>query len=233
MGDGLAPFRVRDTYHMIFIAHYHRLTWRLRRDKKLPALRNENDLPSQTEQEADMEMGAVKPEVSVLTPKQQKRLDFHVEKFSGSHTFYKPHETLTHNAFPVKLLITIVVLLDAHSCLQIALGTCTWAINYHTRPFALTTVILCCSITVNITAGILITVGDRRTRKKDIIEKMFRQRLTEQAIRHLDRKKREELEGNMGGSKLQKKGSPASSLSEKIARDGKLAKKSTLPRVED
>lgn len=217
---------------MVFIAHYHRLTWRLRQKNRLPALRDENDLPLQTEQEADMEMSAVKPEFSVLTPKQQKRLDFHVDKFSGSHTFYKPHETLTHHAFPVRLLITIVVLLDAHSCLQIALGSCTWAINYHTRPFALTTVILCCSITVNITAGILITVGDRMSRKKDIIEKLFRQRLTEQAIRHLDRKKREELEGTMDGSKLQKKGSPdGSSLSEKISKDGKLAKKSTLPRT--
>lgn len=26
MGDGLAPFRMIDTYHMIFIAHYHHVS---------------------------------------------------------------------------------------------------------------------------------------------------------------------------------------------------------------
>src|SRR5947207_5283388 len=45
LGDGLAPFRTVDTYHMIFIAHYHRLTWRLRREQSLPKLQNKNDLP--------------------------------------------------------------------------------------------------------------------------------------------------------------------------------------------
>ncbi|KAK3062641.1 hypothetical protein LTR53_019271, partial [Teratosphaeriaceae sp. CCFEE 6253] len=45
MGDGLAPFRIVDTYHMCFIAHYHHLTWRLRREKKLPDLVDHNDLP--------------------------------------------------------------------------------------------------------------------------------------------------------------------------------------------
>ena len=30
---------------MIYIAHYHHLTWRLRKKKNLPKLKNENDLP--------------------------------------------------------------------------------------------------------------------------------------------------------------------------------------------
>jgi hypothetical protein len=46
MGDGLAPFRAVDTYHMIFIAHYHHLTWKLRKKNELPELHNKNDLPS-------------------------------------------------------------------------------------------------------------------------------------------------------------------------------------------
>merc|ERR1711939_802690 len=33
VGDGLAPFRAVDTYHMCYIAHSHHLTWRLRREK--------------------------------------------------------------------------------------------------------------------------------------------------------------------------------------------------------
>ena len=188
MGDGLAPFRAIDTYRMIFIAHYHHLTWRLRREQKLPKLQNRNDLPSQ--RASQMEAGEKDGEFSVLSPLQQKRLTHHQNKFSKSHTFYKPHETETHHAFPLRLLVAIVVLLDCHSMLQISLGACTWGISYHKRPFALTTAILCCSITVNITAGILIMVGDRMTRKKDVLEMMKKQELTAEAIRKVERGQR-------------------------------------------
>lgn len=195
IGDGLAPFRAVDTYHMCFIAHYHHLTWRLRREQTLPKLENRNDLPDQgpswdQQPDADAEAADNKQiEYSVLTPKQQRRLVHHQKKFSSSHTFYKPHETTTHFAFPLRLLVAVVVLLDCHSLLQISLGTCTWAISYHVRPFALTTVILCCSITCNITAGIVISVGDHKTRKKDVLERMFRQELTSQAIQTLEERK--------------------------------------------
>ncbi|OCT45737.1 integral membrane protein [Cladophialophora carrionii] len=192
MGDGLAPFRMVDTYHMIFIAHYHHKSWRLRRERALPKLHDHNDLPAQREKEADPESG--KPEdseFSVLNPKQQQKLIHHQAKFSKSHSFYKPHETGTHYAFPLHLLVAIVVLLDCHSLFQIALGTCTWAIDYHTRPQALTATILSCSITCNITAGILITVGDRKTRKKDVALRMQRQELTQTAIEKVEKHKRE------------------------------------------
>ncbi|OJD34962.1 uncharacterized protein BKCO1_19000117 [Diplodia corticola] len=190
VGDGLAPFRAVDTYHMIFIAHYHRKTWKLRKEKALPKLQDKNDLPNEpVPPDTDVEASRhEQEELSVLNPKQQATLVHHQEKFAKSHTFYKPHETDTHFAFPLRLLIVIVTLLDCHSCLQIALGACTWGIDYHTRPGALTAVILCCSITVNITAGILISVGDRRTRKKDVIERMSRQELTEEAIHKMQRR---------------------------------------------
>lgn len=195
MGDGLAPFRAVDTYHMSFIAHYHHLTWRLRKEKALPKLKNENDLPNLTlNDQADVEAACEEKvgEMSVLNPKQQKKLVHHQKKFSRSHTFYKPHETETHFAFPLRLLVAVVVLLDCHSCFQIALGACTWGINYKVRPFALTTVILCCSITCNITAGVVISIGDHKTRKKDVLERMFRQELTAQAIHTLEHKREEE-----------------------------------------
>ena len=182
---------------MCFIAHYHHLTWRLRREQSLPKLQNRNDLPGlgpswDTRTDVELELGEKQTEHSVLNPKQQKRLIHHQKKFSRSHTFYKPHETATHFAFPLRLLVAVVVLLDCHSLLQIALGTCTWAISYHRRPFALTTVILCCSITCNITAGVLISVGDHKTRKKDVLERMFRQQLTSQAIHRLEKRKQKE-----------------------------------------
>ena len=199
IGDGLAPFRAVDTYHMCFIAHYHHLTWRLRREQSLPKLQNRNDLPGlgptwdpPADTDAEAQGQEKKTEYSVLSPKQQKRLIHHQKKFSRSHTFYKPHETTTHFAFPLRLLVAVVVLLDCHSLLQISLGTCTWAISYHVRPFALTTVILCCSITCNITAGVLISIGDHKTRKKDVLERMFRQELTAQAMDTLQKRKQKE-----------------------------------------
>ncbi|KAI4740598.1 hypothetical protein E4T50_08962 [Aureobasidium sp. EXF-12298] len=215
VGDGLAPFRAVDTYHMIYIAHYHHLTWSLRKKLDLPKLKNENDLPVQPGIDADIETGSTaeaasvnddaksdrslrhdRSEASMLTEEQQRKLKHHEDKFSKSHTFYKPHETETHHAFPLRLLVAVVVLLDCHSLLQIALGTCTWAISYHVRPFALTTVILCCSITCNISGGLVITIGDRMTRKKDVVERMFRQQLTEQAIHKMEKRRQKENERN-------------------------------------
>lgn len=201
MGDGLAPFRVVDTYHMCFIAHYHHLTWRLRREKALPKLHDHNDLPAQPKERADPEAQKQEDsEFSVLSPQQQQKLIHHQAKFAKSHSFYKPHETGTHYAFPLRLLVAIVVLLDCHSLFQIALGTCTWAIDYHTRPQALTATILSCSICVNITAGILISVGDRRTRKKDVALRMARQELTEEAIKKVEREKQERAQNLMQAS---------------------------------
>lgn len=194
MGDGLAPFRAVDTYHMIFIAHYTHLTWKIRSKRKLPNLKDKNDLPSQREKDVDVEFGDTaqedEHEFSVLDARQQLRLMHHQNKFAKSHTFYKPHETFTHHAFPLRILIAIVVLLDCHSLLQMALGACTWSMETPgERPFALTTVILCCSITCNISGGVMIMIGDRRTRKKEIVERLFRQQLTEEAMKKMERRK--------------------------------------------
>jgi len=205
VGDGMIPWRAVDTYHMIFIAHYHHLTWNTRKKLKAPKLKNKNDLPSETvhdepniqeeiprmatpDLEAARQLHA-KGELSILTPEQQAKLEHHQTKFAKSHTFYKPHETETHHAFPLRLLVAIVVLLDFHSCFQLALGFSTWLIPYQVRPGALTATLLCCSITINITAGILISVGDRKTRKKDVVERMFRQELTKEAMRRVQENK--------------------------------------------
>jgi hypothetical protein len=200
MGDGLAPFRAVDTYHMIFIAHYTMLTWKIREERKLPNLKDKNDLPAQQEKNVDVEDTPQEEEFeySVLDARQQQRLMHHQAKFAKSHTFYKPHETVTHHAFPLRILIAIVVLLDCHSLLQIALGACTWSMETPgERPFALTTVILCCSITCNITGGVLIMIGDRRTRKKDVVERLFRQELTEEAMKKMEKKKVKEERKSM------------------------------------
>ncbi|KAJ5665045.1 uncharacterized protein N7477_007493 [Penicillium maclennaniae] len=202
MGDGLAPFRAVDTYHMCFIAHYTFLTWKIRRKKALPDLKDKNDLPETKEKDVDVEFGDTPKEdeyeYTVLDARQQQRLEHHQQKFAKSHTFYKPHETMTHHAFPMQLLIAIVVILDCHSLLQMALGACTWSMESPgERPFALTTVILCCSITCNITGGVMIMIGDRRARKKDVVERLFRQQLTEEAMKKMEKKKVKEERKSM------------------------------------
>ncbi|KAI1326736.1 hypothetical protein F5Y16DRAFT_373891 [Xylariaceae sp. FL0255] len=179
VGDGLAPFRLVDTYHMIFIAHYYRKTWRIRKRMQMAALKDKNDLPTSAALEEAHD------EISVLNPTQEASLVYHQNKFAKSHTFYRPHETKTHYAFPLSYLMAIVILLDLHSCLQISLGATTWGINWHTRNSAITPTILSVSITVNITAGILINIGGRKTRKKEVVERMFRQDLTREALEEI------------------------------------------------
>lgn len=191
VGIGMSPFRAVDTYHMIYIARYHYRTWDLRRDTGLPELRDPNDIPD-TRPENDVELAQEKTGDSrVLTDTERAKFRYHQEKFSKSHTFYKPHPTFTHRAFSVKLLITIVVLLDFHSFFQMALGGTTWGIYYKRRPRVLTAVILACSISCNISAGITISIGDKLSRKKDVVEQLFRQQLTKSAMEKMHKRRPE------------------------------------------
>ncbi|KAL6692336.1 hypothetical protein J3F84DRAFT_383710 [Trichoderma pleuroticola] len=252
MGDGLAPFRAVDTYHMAFVVHYSRKIAKAKRQKlqdkeagiidgipgnsvelahcasgdpladnaqvggglepasagasveriatstsNLAPLPVPVPQPEQAIVGQDGDVEAAKLDIeydedSPLTYKQWKRMRHHQKKLAKSHSFYKPDETFTHHAFPLAYLIAIVVLLDCHSCLQISLGATTWGIDYHHRPFAITTVILCVSITCNITAGLVITIGDRKTRKKDVWKLLTRQELTGDAIKHLESKRAKE-----------------------------------------
>ncbi|KAK4183890.1 hypothetical protein QBC35DRAFT_507094 [Podospora australis] len=214
VGDGMIPWRAVDTYHMFFVARYHRKTWKERKKLLLPDLRDHNDLPtghhnplgSMADLEAQQlaakeeELKNTKDEfIPVLTEKEQKSLIHHQTKLAKSHTFYKPHETETHHAFPLRLLITVVLLLDLHSCLQVSLGAVTFGIPYERRPAAATTTILCCSIFTNLLAGVLISVGDRRTRKKDVLERLMRQEMTAEMMKKIAKKKEKEKEEEEGG----------------------------------
>ncbi|KAF7557299.1 hypothetical protein G7Z17_g757 [Cylindrodendrum hubeiense] len=231
MGDGLAPFRVVDTYHMFFIARYSRMIRNAEKGKRPRSKLRKRSIPDEVQENLDPNGGCITSheareilrsagpcandenrdsnqmadlesakssdtdhDLPALTYAQLKSLQHHQKKFSRSHSFYKPHETFTHHSFPLGYLIAIVVLLDCHSLLQISLGACTWGIDYHTRPFAITTVILCVSITCNITAGLLISRGDRKTRKKEVMELIDRQELTEHAIKHIEEKRKKEQE---------------------------------------
>src|SRR5436189_6162793 len=141
MGDGLAPFRIWDTYNTIFVVHYYGLTKRIRKERQLPKLETKNDLPterrrselvqqsdidledlavvrasreatnddkSEEDQEVVSKYGKGRPEeYTVLSRKQQASLELHQRRIARSHTFYKPHETYPHHAFPISYLIAI------------------------------------------------------------------------------------------------------------------------------
>lgn len=257
MGDGLAPFRAVDTYHMFFIARYTRMINNAKKGKpprtrlkkrnvpsdvremlnasaqtdrtQVPEPRAVGDFngqpgtsPDQTDdQNADVEdakAGDQEAARAYLTYAQAKSLAHHQKKLAKSHSFYKPKETFTHHAFPLDYLIAIVILLDCHSCLQISLGATTWGIDWRTRPIAITTVILCVSITCNITAGLLISIGDRKTRKKDVIELLNRQELTSDAIK-LVQEQREKEDGSPVEKDKEKKEKDKERLERKLAKE--------------
>ena len=45
-------------------------------------------------------------------------------------------------------------------------------------------------------AGVLISIGDHKTRKKDVLERIFRQDLTAKAIRVIDKRREQERSNN-------------------------------------
>ncbi|KAG6020990.1 hypothetical protein E4U19_006039 [Claviceps sp. Clav32 group G5] len=273
MGDGLAPFRAVDTYHMVFIARYARIIAKAKKraakeaeargvkeakqgvvqfdsdgfqgeqnavnrgefsgsgggsyghsngsvpqiavhepasdaanatnsmtianNAEADELEPEND-PSDLEDTKSLSSSILSLQEDYLTPPQRASLAHHQKKLAKSHSFYKPHETFTHHAFPLGHLMAIIILLDFHSCLQISLGATTWGIDYHHRPFAITTVILCVSITCNLTAGLVIMFGDRKTRKKDVVDLLDRQALTGDAMKKVEKKRHRGQEGQGG-----------------------------------
>src|SRR5690606_4926194 len=69
-----------------------------------------------------------------------------------------------------------------------------WGIAYEVRPAALTTTVLCCSIATNAAAGIVILLGDRRTRKKEVLERLLKQDLTDQVMQKMKKEKQKEEE---------------------------------------
>jgi hypothetical protein len=47
---------------------------------------------------------------------------------------------------------------------------------------------------------VLISIGDHKTRKKDVVEKMFRQELTGEAMKKVEKKRMKEMNTNSTGT---------------------------------
>ncbi|CAE6451595.1 unnamed protein product [Rhizoctonia solani] len=167
-GVGLIPWRVIDTYRIAKIWHYRQVTRRLRRKAKLPALIDGNDLPDPV----------YNPNyVHVLSDRQQEDLHYQQQKFMASQTWYRPHETETHKAFPIKTALFICLYIDFNSVFQCMLCGCMWSMNRFERPAWTTGTLIPASFLCGIAAGVLIWRGGNQTKKVQEVEQRLREAL--------------------------------------------------------
>ncbi|KZO94873.1 hypothetical protein CALVIDRAFT_538651 [Calocera viscosa TUFC12733] len=168
-GVGLIPWRSIDTYRITRITHYMMKSRNIRKERGLKALNDDNDLP-------DPENG-IAPDDVVLSEDDQKALIFQQEKFMKSQTWYRPHETETHRAFPITTALWICLLIDGNSIFQCMLCGTMWGLNMWDRPAWSTGTLVPASFLCGIAAAILIWRGGQNTKKIQEVEDKFRDAL--------------------------------------------------------
>ncbi|KAK0468224.1 uncharacterized protein EV420DRAFT_1503422 [Desarmillaria tabescens] len=160
-GIGLIPSRVLDTYRVYFIWHYKR------RSRKL------HDLPDP----------AYDPNyVHVLTEKEQDDLASTLKqvKFQHHQTWYRPHGTATHRAFPINTALLICLFNDGNSFFQIILCGCMWGLNRFDRPAWTTGSLIPASFLCGIFSAVFIARGSAKTKRKSVVEDRLRAALAMQ-----------------------------------------------------
>ncbi|KAG9039627.1 hypothetical protein FRB95_009208 [Tulasnella sp. JGI-2019a] len=167
-GVGLIPWRVIDTYRMGKIWHYKRLTRKLRAKAGMQVLMDEDDLPDP----------AFNPDyVHVLSEKQQDELHYQQQKFMASQTWYRPHATDTHKAFPINTALIICLLIDGNSIFQCFLCGCMWGMNRFQRPAWTTGCLIPASFMCALVAAYFIFRGNNKTKKTNEVEGKLREAL--------------------------------------------------------
>ncbi|KAK6909033.1 hypothetical protein I203_103043 [Kwoniella mangroviensis CBS 8507] len=164
-GVGLIPWRVIDTYRMSVIWTLKNRDSRLRKKRGLAPIEDENDLP-------DPEL--IKDFVFVLSEKDQNNLKYQQEKFAISQTWYRPHATATHKAFPMKFALWNTILMDGNSFFQCG---CMWGMDWHERPAWTTGCLIPLSFLCGIGAAVLIWQGSARTKKSALVSEKLRNAL--------------------------------------------------------
>ncbi|KAG8752494.1 hypothetical protein FRC12_011920 [Ceratobasidium sp. 428] len=145
------------------IWHYRQVTRKLRRKAGVAALIDGNDLPDPI----------YNPNyVHVLSEKQQNDLHYQQQQFMSNQTWYRPHETETHKAFPIKTALFICLLIDFNSVFQVMLCACIFQ-----RPAWTTGTLIPASFLCGIAAGVLIWRGGNQTKKVKEVEQRLREAL--------------------------------------------------------
>ncbi|OJA13791.1 hypothetical protein AZE42_00522 [Rhizopogon vesiculosus] len=164
-GIGLIPSRILDTYRVSKIWHYKRKTTKLRHKAGLPELYDVDDLPDP----------AYDPNfVHVLTEQEEQDLHHHQVKFRESQTWYRPHGTVTHRAFPINTALWICLFVDGNSFFQVILSSSDSLQNRFERPAWTTGTLIPASFLCGIISGVLIWRGGQRTRRTEKIEQILR-----------------------------------------------------------
>ncbi|EKM59200.1 uncharacterized protein PHACADRAFT_169675 [Phanerochaete carnosa HHB-10118-sp] len=162
---GLIPFRVLDTWRVTKIWRYQRITIKRRKKAGIPDLYDNNDLPDPLYDENH---------IHVLTDKEQADLHYQQHKFMQSQTWYRPHGTSTHRAFPIELALWICVMNDLNSFFQCLLSACMWSMDRFERPAWTTATTLPAAFVSGIVAGVLIWQGGKKTRRHEQVEQRLR-----------------------------------------------------------
>ncbi|KAG8943407.1 hypothetical protein FRC00_011171 [Tulasnella sp. 408] len=119
--------------------------------------------------------------VHVLTDEQQDELHYQQLKFQQSQTWYRPHATETHRAFPINTGLLICLLIDLNSVFQvdeqIMLCGVMWGLNRFTRPAWTTGTLIPASFLCGIAASIFIWRGGAKTKKTEQVESKLREAL--------------------------------------------------------
>ncbi|KAI0030702.1 hypothetical protein K488DRAFT_26420, partial [Vararia minispora EC-137] len=178
-GLGLAPWRILDTYRTtIFdlisptgiakIAWYKRKTTVLRRKQGYPPLFDNDDLPDPQYDPNYMH---------VLSEKEQIDLHYQQIQFMESQTWYRPHGTATHRAFPINYGLAICSLNVGNSIFQAMLAACMWSMDRYTRPAWTTGCLIPFAFLCGIFSGVLIWRGGQLTKRTAHVEECLRQAL--------------------------------------------------------
>ncbi|KAI9466894.1 hypothetical protein BJY52DRAFT_1235073 [Lactarius psammicola] len=174
-GIGLIPWRVIDTHRVVKIWYYKRRTRELRRKAGLPELYDKDDLPDPM----------FDPNyVHVLTDKQQYELHHEQKKFMKSQTWYRPHGTETHRAFPINTALWICLLNDGNSVFQCMLAACMWSMNRFERPAWTTGLLIPLAFGCGIFSGVLIWRGGKKTKRTERVEERLRRVLEMDESQH-------------------------------------------------
>jgi len=161
----LIPLRVSDTYRIYKIWHYKRRTRTLRKTAGLPALLDEDDLPDPY----------YDPNyIHVLSDKEQQDLRYQQHQFMKSQSWYRPHATNTHRAFPINTALLICCSIDFNSIFQIILCGTMWGLNRFERPPWSTGILIPASFLCGILAGVLIWRGGQKTKLTAEVEERLR-----------------------------------------------------------
>jgi len=110
----------------------------------------------------------------VLHENEIDRLRTAQEKLCRSQTWYRPHSSATHYAFPICWAVVIMLLNIGNSLFQAALCAVMWGLRYDTRPAWTTATFMVCSFSCGIASGLLIwRIGLRTLKTKQVVREQI------------------------------------------------------------